>query len=381
MAEPRALAVEGRLDADELPRTVAALAEGIDQRLQLGGQIYLAQRGRVLADAGFGAARPGEAMRRDHLMLWMSSTKPLAALAIAWLWERGALGLDDPVARHIPEFAAGGKEKVTVRHLLTHTGGLRMLDTGWPALGWDGIVAKVCAQRLEPRWTPGRKAGYHLASSWFVLGELVRRLDGRPFERWVRDELFLPLGCEDAWVGMPPARYRAYGGRLAPMFASGEGEPTPLALDAEASVVTCSPGGNGWGPLRDLARVYELLAAGGTLGGLRLLAPQTVEAIRARHRVGLIDQTFRTRLDWGLGVIVNSAHYGDPALPYGYGPHAGPRTYGHSGARSSCAFHDPDAELVVALAVNGMPSDEVHRERFAKLTAAIYEDLGIIDAA
>ena len=102
----------------------------------------------------------------------------------------------------------------------------------------------------------------------------------------------------------------------------------------------------------------------------------------ARHRVGLVDQTFRTKLDWGLGFIVDSKHYldsraADPDAPYGYGAHAGPRTFGHSGARSSTAFCDPDAGLVVALAVNGLPDDETHRARFERLTAAIYEDLGL----
>ena len=108
-----------------------------------------------------------------------------------------------------------------------------------------------------------------------------------------------------------------------------------------------------------------------------MLRTQTVEALVARHRVGLVDQTFETRLDWGLGVIVDSKHYGDAKAPYGYGPHAGPRTWGHSGARSSTAFVDPDAGLVVALAVNGMPDDETHRDRFTRLTAAIYFDLGL----
>jgi len=64
-------------------------------------------------------------------------------------------------------------------------------------------------------------------------------------------------------------------------------------------------------------------------------------------------------------------------VPYGYGPHAGPRTWGHSGARSSTAFHDPDAALTVAIAVNGMPDDESHRARFERLLTAIYQDLGL----
>lgn len=381
-----ALVTEGFFDRARLGRTAAELEAQIASGLELGGQLFLAERGAVVADAGFGEARPGEPMRRDHLMLWMSSTKPVAAVAICQLWERGKLELDDPVARHIAEFAQGGKERVTVRHLLTHTGGLRMLDTGWPAAGWEGIVARVCAQRLEPRWEPGRKAGYHLASSWFILGELVHRLDGRRFESYVREEIFAPLGARDSWIGMLAERYRDYGTRIAPMFdvvAPGGESALPSAsrvengATAEARIVVPSPGGNGCGPIRELARFYQMLLAGGALDGRRLLRRETVEALAARHRVGLIDATFRARLDWGLGVIVNSAHYGEPEMPYGYGPFAGARTFGHSGARSSTAFADPEAGLVVALAVNGMPPDDAHRQRFERLMAALYRDLGL----
>ena len=371
------LAVDGSFDRSRFERTGRELEAELAQRLELGGQVHLELAGEVVADFAFGEARPGEPMRRDHLLLWMSSTKPIAALAVARLWEQERLGLDDPVARHIPEFAQGGKEGVTIRHLLTHTGGIRMLDTGWPALGWDGVVAKICAQRLEPRWQPGRKAGYHLASSWFVLGELVRRLDGRPFERWVREELFEPLGLDDCWIGMPEGRRESYGARIAPMHDAKGGELAPNGAVDGARLVVPSPGGNGCGPIAGLARVYRMLASGGELDGRRYLLPQTVEALTARHRVGMVDATFRTKLDWGLGFIVNSAHYADPAVPYGYGPHAGPRTWGHSGARSSTAFHDPDSGLTVAVAVNGMPDDETHRARFERLLTAIYEDLNL----
>lgn len=372
------LPIDGAFERSRLARTAAELEAQIAGGLALGGQIYLVLRGDVFADAGFGEARPGEPMRRDHLMLWMSASKPVAAVAICQLWERGLLELDDPVARHVPEFAQGGKEAVTIRHLLTHTAGVRMIDTGWPEAGWDGVVARVCSQRLEPRWIPGRKAGYHLASSWFMLGELVRRLDGRPFELYVREAIFVPLGADDCWIGMPAERFRDYGRRIAPMFDAAEGAPPQEnGATAEVRLVVPSPGGNGCGPMRGLARLYRMLLAGGRLDGERLLRPQTVEALAARHRVGLVDVTFRARLDWGLGVIANSAHYGEPAVPYGYGPHAGPRTFGHSGARSSIAFADPDAGLVVALAVNGMPTDELHRQRFERLTAALYEDLGL----
>jgi CubicO group peptidase (beta-lactamase class C family) len=372
------LPVDGSLEA--LPRTAAELERGIEAGLQLGGQICVWRAGREVADAGFGRAHrdPDAPMRRDHRLLWMSSSKPVTAVAIARLWERGALGLDDPVARHLPEFAAGGKEGVTIRHLLTHTGGVRMLDTGWPEASWAEIVARVCARPLEPRWIPGRKAGYHLASSWFVLGEIVARLEGRPFERVVRETIFEPLGMAGCWIGVPREVHERERELFAPIFVAAGAQLAESDLASAEKLVPPSPGGNGVGPIRELARLYRALAAGGELDGARILSPQAVEAIAARHRVGLVDQTFRTKLDWGLGVIVDSKHYGDPDAPYGYGPHAGPRSWGHSGSRSSTAFVDPDAGLVVALAVDAMTQgEEEHRDRFERLTAAIYEDLGL----
>src|SRR5262249_3820760 len=113
-----------------LPATRGALEEGMDEGLHLGAQLHVALRGETVADAALGENRPGEPLTPDHLMLWLSSTKPGAAVAIAQLWERGLLELDDPVARHLPEFAAEGKEGITLRPLLTHTAGIRMLDTG-----------------------------------------------------------------------------------------------------------------------------------------------------------------------------------------------------------------------------------------------------------
>src|SRR5690606_14708580 len=117
------------------------------------------------------------------LLRWMSAVKPVMAVAIGLLWEEGQLDLDDPVARFIPEFAANGKEGVTLRHLLTHTGGLPQVDYE-SAQSWDEVIARISESPLEPDWTPGRDAGYHPGSSWFVLGEAVRRLTGRPYEEF-----------------------------------------------------------------------------------------------------------------------------------------------------------------------------------------------------
>jgi CubicO group peptidase (beta-lactamase class C family) len=366
---------------DRLPRTSAALEEGRRAGLHLGAQLYVSLRGETVADAVLGEDRPGVPLTTDHLMLWLSSTKPATAVALAQLWERGELELDDPVARHVPEFAAQGKEGITLRHLLTHTAGLRRLDVGWPEDSWDEIIARLCAMRPEPRWPPGRKAGYHTASSWFLLGEVVRRVDGRPFERYVREEVFEPLDLFDSWVGMPPERWREYrqAGRIGALWNTEASPPQPHGWDVEERCVRCHPGGNGYGPMRELGRFYEMLLARGTLGGRRLLSPQTVEAMTARHRAGMRDQTFQHVLDWGLGFILNSSRYGAETVPYGYGHHASARTFGHSGYRSSAGFADPERGLAVALAFNGTPGNEAHERRVRAVLDALYEDLGLVE--
>jgi CubicO group peptidase (beta-lactamase class C family) len=411
--------VEQSAAVSELDRTRAALLRGIEQGLHPGAQLYVSRHGKVVADVALGEARPGVPMTPDTLVLWLSSSKPVGAVAIAQLWERGLLGLDDPIAMHVPEFAQNGKQAITIRHALTHTAGFRLPQVGWPAASWEETIARVCAARLEPRWVPGEKAGYHMSSSWFVLGEIVRRLDGRPFESYVRDEIFLPLGMDDCWIGMPAERYREYAGRqrLAQTWNTEPSSPRPHAWDDEPHVTRCSPGGNGWGPMRQLGRFYGMLLGGGTLEGRRLLLPQTVEALLARHRVGMFDHTFRRVMDWSLGLIPNSGpglletwsslcaapateHLQDdpsggaaspdrlvpgeaptlvPALdlPYHYGPHASRRAVGHSGYRSSTAFCDPAHGIAVALAVTGTPADSAHAARFAELSAAIYQDLGL----
>src|SRR6476661_7916528 len=233
------------LDAslETLPKTRQAIEAGIHERLHLGAQVYVSLHGEPQADGAVGENRPGEPLTPDHLMLWLSSTKPVAAVAIARLWERGKLELDDPVALHVPEFGVNGKERITLRHLLTHTAGIRMLDVGWPEFSWEEIVAKICAMRPEPRWVPGEKAGYHTMSSWFILGEVIRRVDGRPFERYVRDEIFLPLGMADSWVGMSPERYLSYKaeGRLGAMWSTEGPEPKDHGWDTEERCVRSNP--------------------------------------------------------------------------------------------------------------------------------------------
>jgi CubicO group peptidase (beta-lactamase class C family) len=369
--------------AVKLARSMQTIERGRGEGLHVGAQVYASLRGEVVADFVVGLARsaPELPMRRDTLMLWMSATKPVAAVAIAQLWERGLLDLDDPIAEHIPTFAARGKEAVTIRHLLTHTGGFRALAGKWEEQPWDQIIAAICDARLEPDWVPGKKAGYHLATSWYILGELVRRLDPerRPFERYVREMIFEPIGMNDSWVGLPPERYAAYGERIGFMHDTTDpaAPKSPHPSDTESGAAACRPGSNGRGPARELARFYETLLYRIEHNRHRLLSPQTIEAITAPHRVGLYDHTFRHVMDWGLGFLINSNRYGPGPAPYGYGPHASPRAFGHGGSQCCTAFADPVHRLAVAIIWNGRPGEARHDQRLRETLAALYEDLGL----
>jgi CubicO group peptidase (beta-lactamase class C family) len=346
--------------------------------LHIGAQLSASIRQREVITLAIGESRPGVAMTVDTLMLWLSSTKPITAVCIAQLWERGLLGLDDPVIKFIPEFAGGGKDGITIRHLLTHTAGIRAAVNNFTRDSWEITIAKICTAKIEPGWAAGKKAGYHLASTWFLLGELIRRIDGRRFEQYVREEIFLPLKMVDSWVGLPVEKYAEYGDRIGIMQNTDPAFKPPHAWDTPEMAALCKPGGNGRGPMRELVRFYQMLLNGGSLDGAKIISPQTVEAMTARHRVGMYDHTFKHIMDWGLGFIVNNEQYGPGTVRYGYGPYASWRTHGHSGHRSSVAFADPKHGLAVALVFNGTPADAVHDVRIRSVLSAIYDDLGLL---
>jgi CubicO group peptidase (beta-lactamase class C family) len=356
---------------------------GIAQGLHVGAQVYVSVGGKMKMDEAFGLARrenvstgrAAAAMRTDTLLLWLSAGKPITAVAMGMLVERGKLGWDDAVAQHIPEFAPPEhpeKAKVTVRQLLLHTGGFRMHDARYPFVSWEETIARICAAGLESGWVPGQKAGYHAHSSWYILGEIIRRVDGRACERFLREEIFVPLGMEDTWLALEPARVAAYGERIGVMYETAATPVRPVPdIDTVLGCTRPRPSGSVRGPVRELGKFYEellRLRAGGTGG---IVSAETVRLMTSRQRVGMMDATFRQKIDWGLGFIVNSARYG-PGIPYQFGDEASEETFGHGGNQSSVGMCDPARQLVVVAVFNGWPGEAAHDRRLREFLRAVY---------
>jgi CubicO group peptidase (beta-lactamase class C family) len=316
-------------------------------------------------------------MRPDSIVQWYSAGKPLTAVLVAMLHERGSLGIDRPVASVIPEFAQHGKEEVTFKHLLTHSAGFRSADKIPPSTPWDDMIRRICEAPAEPGWDPGAKGGYSTQASWFILAEAVRRVRHRPFDEAIKAELLDPLGMTDTWLRLPFAKSREYGDRLAWMHDTSAGRREPLPLQDPEGMAICRPGASARGPVRELGRFMQMLLDGGELDGHRVLHPATVAWMTERHREGFHDRTFLHKLDFGLGFLVNSARYGADTVPYGYGAHASDDAFGHSGAQSSCAFADPEHDLVVAWVANGQPGEREHQQRQRAVNTSIYEWLGL----
>ena len=365
---------EPELPEPELADAVAGLERGRDAGWHLGAQLYVSLRGDVLVDTAIGDAVPGRPLRVDDLMLWYSSGKPWTTVAVLRLWEQGRLGLDDRVGDHLDGWG-NGKERATVRHVLTHTGGFPLVRD--PTYDADVAYAEALAVAVDApaQWEPGTMAGYHPASGWRVLGAIVEQVDGRPIDQYVREEIAKPLGLDDCYLGIPLDTQREYGDRIAPVHWTGHRYPSlveggiqmvPWRIDEVHNepwhVAKVEPGGGMRGPARELGRFYESLIGQGDAPPV--LEPQTVEAMAAVHRYGLRDATFGNMIPWGLGVQIE----------FSGGP--GRRAFGHGGMASSRGLADPELGLVIVIVANGLAGYFEAEQRVLDVTDAVYSALG-----
>ena len=316
--------VAGQVEGGDVPSAVLAVANAA---------------GLVRADAFSGADRATV----DAIYLLASISKPITATAVMQLVERDRLVLSAPLQRYIPEFAAPpakpglpGAEAVTTLHLLTHTSGLVDMDMTLLSAQPDHARLLEIACTTPLRFAPGSRFEYG-SLSYTVLGELIRRVDGRDHATFLRDELLLPLGMRD--TGFAPADAAR---EMAPHFL---GFP-----DDYQGVVTAyftslqAPGGGLWGSAADLLTFGRAMLNGGSLDGRRVLGRRYVEQMTREQTAGLRDAADPTSdphygLGWGL------AGLGGP-LP------ASRRAFQHGGATGPRLLIDPEADLVVAYLAN-----------------------------
>ena len=364
----------GELDCD-LSAVTAVVERQRADGLHDCAQLYVSLHGEAVLDVAVGESVAGRALRTDDVMLWYSSGKPLTTVAVLQLWERGLVGLDDPVGRFLPGWA-NGKERATLRHVLTHTGGFPMY--GDPGFDRDLSAAEALARVIATpaAWEPGTKAGYHPLSGWKALGAVVEAVDGRPIAQYLHDEVLAPLGGSESSLGVPVARQQELGDRLVPVAWKGHMFPqvdddgglrmVPYRVDEIHNqpwhIAKVEPGASMRGPARELGRFYESLLGHHPVGAA-LVEPRTVEVMGAVHRIGLKDALFGYEAPWGLGVAV--------AMTGG----AGRRAFGHGGMASSRGLVDPDLGLVMVLVCNGLPNPLAAEARLAEVTDTLYTAL------
>ncbi|HEX7929090.1 MAG TPA: serine hydrolase domain-containing protein [bacterium] len=338
------------MDRAAMEPGLVSLVKGVEDGRHMGAQVYVSRAGKPVLEFACGEASPGMPMTPDHLTVWFSCTKPLVAMAVALLYDRGKLDVDDRVQRYLPAFA-NGKEACTIRNVLTHQGGFTGATSILANNTWDETLAAICAYPAE--YPPGTKAGYHPTAGWFVLGEIVRVVDGRPIDRFVAEEILQPLGLKDSHMGIASAEQATLGKQLATV-ALGKTEAKHYAtqefierFNSSPEIARVVPSGGMRGPARELGRFYEWLLARGRWGKQQLVSRAAVDLFTACHRWELPDKTLAgAPLPWGLGFML----YGSGDVS----PTASRRVFGHSGMVSSVAFADPERALVCVVITNGL---------------------------
>lgn len=354
------------------------IQEGISRRLHTGVQVCVLFRGQPILNGGLGLAADDQPIRPTTLMLWRSAGKPLTAALALQCVERGLFSLDTPLHDLLPEFRVTSDRRVTIRGLLTHCSGLAGLETGWPHLSWEDSIHELC--RGSTTAEPG-DAAYDPQANWMLLGECIRRAidPDAAFAGVLAAELLRPAGLSDTHCGIPPEISRPRSADLPVIYERVAGVLRPSVLSGGEWLSRPSPGGNLRGPVSDLAAFYEMLRRSGqSVNGVAILSPESVHLMTERHRHNQYDATLQHKVDFGLGVMVDSSHHGSDTVPYGFGRGCSVRTFGHGGAQCAMGFCDPDHELVVCWSANGLCGEGHHQRRNAAINTAIYQDLGLI---
>jgi len=359
--------------------------DNFSQRGEVGAAVCAYKNGRKVLDFWAGAANreTGEPWTKDTIVCMMSVGKSMAALCLLRLVDRGAVELDAPVFTYWPEFAAAGKEKITIRQVLGGQAGLMYADLApeGSILDWDVMVDALARQ--APEWEPGSRGAYHSTTQGFLLGEILRRVDGRAFDVFFAEEVATPLGV-DFKFGLTERDIA----RVSDLIPHRESttikeiatpgtnlnrawRPQPKVrgwLNSEAYRRAVFPSANGHGNARAIARIYGALAGGGQIDGVSLLSQELIDELRKPAWEGKCDLTGRY-FRYGLGFFLSS--YPDRELGTHFTPN--PRSFGHHGAGGAIGFCDPESGLSFSYSPNFMCSGAGVGDRCEALVDATLE--------
>lgn len=363
-----------------------AFAALFDDPQERGAALCVQVGGETVVDIWAGVAdKDGQqAWHSDTILNLFSCTKPFTAVTALQLVGEGKLELDAPVARYWPEFAAAGKERITLRHLLSHQAGLPAIRQNLPAealYDWQTMTAALAAE--APWWALGEGHGYAPITFGWLVGELLRRVEGRGPGESIVARTAKPLGL-DFHVGLADEEFHrvatisrgkgnlgdAAAQRMLKTMMTDAQAMTTRAFTNPPSIMTSTnkpewrrmqqPAANGHGNARSLAGFYSGLLDGSLLDS-ELLAELTRE-----HSVGE-DRTLLTSTRFGLGCMLDQPTVSNAT--YGMGPGA----FGHPGAGGTTGFADPERDVAVGFVTNNLGPFVLMDPRAQKLAVILCE--------
>ncbi len=373
-----------------------AFVENFTHRNELGAACCIYQHGEKVVDLWGGVRNKatGEPWEEDTMVFVASTTKGLAAMAIALAHSRGLLDYEERVCTYWPEFAQQGKEKVTVRQLLAHQAGLLALDAHVDrsvVTDLDQLAVALAAQR--PVWEPGTRQAYHAVTLGFYEGELLRRVDPqhRSLGQFFQDEIASPLGL-DFYIRLPkeiPNSRLAKIQRANPAtmilhpnpfvraflnpstltfraFWKNPGIAVPFGEDLMPVRNLEVPSQGGVGSARAIAKAYSVFATGGRELGLRQDTLQALMAPAVPPQYGFYDECLKRVWQLSLGFAKP-----DAGFPFG-----SPFAFGTPGSGGSFGFADPQTGVGYAYVLNRLGNKQGTDPRELALRAALHRSIG-----
>ncbi|MBV8430707.1 MAG: beta-lactamase family protein [Solirubrobacterales bacterium] len=379
----------GELDEDAVERIWDAAVDLYRSGVHPAVQICLRRHGTIVLNRAIGHARgngPGEAPDSDKLLatpqtpsLIYSGAKAVTAFVVHLEVERGAISLEDPVAKYIPAYAAHGKAEITIGHVLAHRAGVAGLPR--EAFDLDRVADREFLLKVlcsaKPFGKPGEFLAYHAVSGGFILAEVLERATGKDIRRILTEGIRVPLGFRWTNYGVAEADLDAVardyltGAPALPPFSQLITRALGISLDelVELSqdprfLTAVVPSANVVTNAEELSRFYEIFRRGGELDGVRVVEPETVQrAITEQSRLEIdLSLGFPTR--FGYGLMLGSAFI---SLFGRDTQHA----FGHLGFTNMLAWADPQRALACAVMTNGKPVIYPEFPRFYNLMQRI----------